>query len=49
MNQIGEGAVSTYTIKTNEYVNNFISDKSNTDFNGPNLAQCIISSALIYR
>jgi hypothetical protein len=38
MNQIGERAVSTYTIKTNEYVNNFISDKSITDFNGPKLA-----------
>src|SRR5580765_4862598 len=24
MNQIGEGAVSTYTIKTNEYVNYYI-------------------------
>jgi hypothetical protein len=49
MNQIGEGAVSTYTIKTNEYVNNFIRDKSITDFNDPKLAQCILSSALIYR
>ena len=48
MNQIGEGAVSTYTIKTNEYLN-FIRDKSITDFNGPNLAPCFLSSALIYR
>jgi hypothetical protein len=49
MSQIGEGAVSSYTIKTNEYVDSFISDKSITDFYGPKLTSMHLSSALIYR